>query len=301
MSIKRKIQIILLGGWLLIALTGLLGLVGMKGSNREIQSIYRKNLTIIQKLGRVMELMRNNRIQLLLALQHDPANPGVVSQHDHALAVHTDLVEKNIREIDGIMNEIDAAGLDRDERKLAADFETKRKLLVKDGLLPVREAILAGRFAQATSLTLTSLNPLFKPASEAAQAIYDFQSRDAVALYDEATQHYHHTIALIIGLAAAAIIGSGLVGLVVIRSVSGGAKALIEASDAMARGDLTRRINPTGRDEFSSIGGSFDNMAQALSSIVSRSLSVLMSRPRNVSQSELLSSFVATIDHPGNM
>jgi len=270
MTIKRKIQIILLGGWIFIALTGLTGLVGMKGSNREIESIYRKNLTIIQKTGRVMELMRNNRIQLLLALQHDPANPAIVSQHDHALTVHTDLVEKNINDISGIMKEIGAADLDQDERKLAEDLDTKRQLLVKEGLLPVREAILAGRFGEATSLTLTKINPLFKPASEAAQAIYDFESKDAGRMYDGASRHYQKTIALIIGLAVSAIIGSGLVGFVVIRSISGGAKTLIEASDEMAQGIFTRRINLAAKDELGAIAESFDKMAQSISSIVAK-------------------------------
>ena len=99
MTIKRKIQLILLGGWVFISLTGIFGLIGIRDSNNEIQAIYQENLTIIQKIGRVTELMRNNRIQLLLALQHDPANPEIVKQHDHELSIHTDLVLKNIEEI----------------------------------------------------------------------------------------------------------------------------------------------------------------------------------------------------------
>ncbi len=270
MTIKRKIQLILLGGWLFISLTGICGLVGMRASNNEIQTIYKENLSTIQKIGRVTELMRNNRIQLLLALQHDPANPEIMKLHDHELTVHTDLVTKNIEEISNIWKEVTSANLDTEEKKLADDFAVKRGSFVKEGLMPVREAILAGKFSEATELTLSKVNPLFKPADEAAKTIHDYESKDALAIYNRAMQNYHRTMGLIIGLVGIAIIGSGLVGLLVIRSVSGGAKVLIEASVAMAQGDLSRRIRLSSKDELGTIGASFDDMADSFSKALNK-------------------------------
>ena len=270
MTIKRKIQLILLGGWIFISLTGIIGLIGMRDSNREIQTIYQENLSIIQKISTVTELMRNNRIQLLLALQHDPANPDVVKQHDHELTVHTDLVMKNIEEISNIWKEVIAAQLDPEERKLAEDFAAKRGVFVKEGLLPVREAILAGKFQEATSLTITRVNPLFRPADDAARAIYAYEHKDASEVYARAAQHYHSTMGLVIFMVIAAIIGSGIVGLLVIRSVSRGTTALMNASAAMAHGDLTQRLRLPGTDELGTIGASFDTMAESLTDIVSK-------------------------------
>jgi methyl-accepting chemotaxis protein len=270
MTIKRKIQLILLGGWVFISLTGIFGLIGMRDSNNEIQTIYQENLSIIQKIGRVTELMRNNRIQLLLALQHDPANSEVVKMHDHELTVHTDLVIKNIEEISSLWKEVSSANLDPEERKLAEDFATKRGAFVKEGLMPVREAILAGKFSEATALTLTKINPLFKQADEAANVIYEFESKDALKIYNRAMQNYHKTVWLVVGLVIFAIIGSGVVGILVIRSVSAGSRALIEASGAMAEGDLTRRLRLSSRDELGTIGASFDDMADSFSQALNR-------------------------------
>jgi len=270
MTIKRKIQLILLGGWVFISLTGVFGLIGMRESNNEIQTIYKENLTIIQKIGRVTELMRNNRIQLLLALQHDPANPEVVKLHDHELNVHTDLVVNNIEEISSIWKEVTSANLDTEGRKLAEDFAIKRDTFVKEGLIPVREAILAGKFTEATAMTLTKVNPLFKPAGEAANVIHNYESKDALNIYNRAMQNYHKTIGLVVALVVFAIIGSGVVGLLVIRSVSGGARALIDASAAMAQGDLTRRIRLSSKDELGIIGESFDAMANSFSQALNR-------------------------------
>lgn len=270
MTIKRKIQLILLGGWIFISLTGVFGLIGMHDSNQEIQAIYQENLSIIEKISQVTELMRNNRIQLLLALQHDPSNSEIVKLHDHELAVHTDAVAKNIEEITTIWKEITSANLDPEERNLVEDFAAKRQSFVKDGLIPVREAILAGKYTEATALTLTKINPLFKPADEAAKLIYKYESKDAQDVYNRAVRHYRTTMRLVIGLVLFAIMGSGLVGLLVIRSVSRGTKALVDASDAMANGDLTRRINLSSRDELGAIGASFDTMADSFSSAMNK-------------------------------
>jgi len=268
MTIKRKIQLILLGGWIFISLTGIIGLYGMHNSNNEIRKIYRENLATLEKLGKVTELMRNNRIQLLLALQHDPANPEIVKQHDHELTVHTDLVMKNIEEISGIWKELSSAALDPEERKLAEDFAVKREAFVRDGILPVREAILAGKYSEATALTLSRINPLFKPADEAARSIYQYENRDAGEIYDAAMHNYQTDMWLVIALIAMAIVGSGVVGLLVIRSVAGGARILIDASGALAQGDLSRRTGLSGRDELGSIAASFDTMAESLSGII---------------------------------
>ncbi len=270
MTIKRKIQLILLGGWIFISLTGIIGLIGMQDSNNEIQTIYQKNLVIMQKIGRVTELMRNNRIQLLLALQHDPANSDVVKLHDHELTVHTDLVTKNIEEISTIWKDVISADLNSEERKLAEDFATKRETFIKEGLLPVREAILAGKFSEATAMTLTRINPLFKPADEAANAIHEYESKNTLNIYNRSIQNYHKTMGLVVALVVLAIFGSGVVGFLVISSVSKGTRALIDASGAMAQGDLTIRLRLSSNDELGTIGASFDVMADSFSLALNR-------------------------------
>lgn len=270
MTIKSKIQLILLGGWLFISLTGIFGIVGMHESNSNIKIIHQENLAIIQKIMRVTELMRNNRIQLLLALQHDPSNPGIMKLHDHELKVHTDLVNKNIEEISNIWKDVMSSKLDPEEHKLAENFAIKRESFVKEGLIPVRDAILKGNFVEATSLTLTKVNPLFKPADEAANAIHEYVTKDAQDIYMRAEKNYQKTMALVVGLVIAAIIGSGFVGILVIRSVSEGAKTLIDASGSMAQGDLTKRIRPSSKDELAVIAASFDAMADSFSQALNK-------------------------------
>ena len=96
MNIKTKILIILLVGCISVTIAGILGLVGMKSADDTIETLYKENLTNVTQISQIMGLMRDNRIQLLLALQHNPENPKIVNLHDHAKEQHLNVVEKNI-------------------------------------------------------------------------------------------------------------------------------------------------------------------------------------------------------------
>ena len=63
-SLKTKIMTILLVGCLSVLCAGVLGLVGMKKSNAEIEGIYKENMANVLKVSKIMELMRDNRIHI---------------------------------------------------------------------------------------------------------------------------------------------------------------------------------------------------------------------------------------------
>jgi len=265
LTIKSKIMIILLVGCLSVLAAGVLGLVGMKKSTTEVDNIYKENLTNVLHLSQVMSLMRDNRIQLLLALQHDPRNPDVVKMHDHGLTFHTDQVMKNIEEISVIWKEYTNGKRSAEEQRLADDFAEKRMKFVKEGLLPTREALLADKFDGAVTLTLSRINPLFKTANESVQKLFDNERDEAKKTYSGAISHYHTTLSLVIGAIIVSILVSVILGFMIIRSISSAASSLIRASDAMAHGDLSQRVRLASRDELGTIGESFDAMADSFS------------------------------------
>jgi len=269
-SIKSKIVIIMLAGCVSVIVAGTLGLVGMKSSNDQIETLYKQNLTNVTQLSQIMGLMRDNRIQLLLSLQHDPKNPDIVKLHDHALNFHTDQVMKNIEEISAIWKEYASSPMSAEEKRMADDFAEKRTHFVKEGLLPAREAILAGKFNESVSLTLTRINPLFKTANEAVIKLYENEKALAQKSHEEAILYYRSTMIWIIGAIAGAILVSLILGITIIRSIASSTSALIHASNAMANGDLTQRVRLKNRDELGTIGASFDTMAEAFSEALSK-------------------------------
>jgi methyl-accepting chemotaxis protein len=270
LNIKAKLIIILLIGILSAVIAGMLGLMGMKESNHDLDSMYKENVTNILRITKVTELMRQNRIQLLLALQHNPANEAIVKLHTHELTLHTDQVAKNIEEISRLWNEYMTGIMSAEEKKLAEDFAAKRMVFVKEGLIPVREAVLAGNYQEASELTIQKINPLFTPADEAAQAIFANESREAKETFEHADNYYHKTFWLVVTAIVVSILLSVGIGLLIIRSIAAGTGALITASSAMSQGDLTRRANLTSKDELGQIGVSFDAMAESVTRLIAK-------------------------------
>lgn len=265
LSIKSKIMIILLVGCLSVTIAGVLGLIGMKSADDSIEVLYKENLTNVTQLSQIIGLMRDNRIQLLLALQHNPENPGIVKLHDHATEQHLNSVEKNIEEITTIWKAYTSGTLSADEKRMADDFAEKREKFVKEGLLPVHDLILAGKYQEATERTIKGINPLFKAANEPAQKLYDNEKNQAKKAHEDATSRYHTTLLLVISAIVSSILISLVLGIMIIRSVSRASSSLIIASGAMAQGDLSQRVNFTTHDELGTIGASFDTMADSFS------------------------------------
>jgi len=269
LSIKTKILIILLVGCFSVGVAGVLGLAGMKGSNDKIESLYKENLTNITRFSQIMGLMRDNRVQLLLALQHNPAAPDIVKLHDHAMEQHLNTVMKNIEEIAAIWKEYTGDGtFSAEEKQMADDFAEKRGKFVKEGLLTVHDLILAGNYHEATQLTITKINPLFKTANEAAQKLYENEKVQGRKSYEDAVKQYHTTLALVVGAIIVSILVSLILGFMIIRSISSAAASLVDASNAMANGDLSRRVRLASRDELGAIGDSFDTMADSFSQAI---------------------------------
>ena len=269
-SIKTRIMIILLVGCLSVTIVGFLGLAGMKSADDEIDNMYKENMSSIIQINQIMNLMRDNRIQLLLSLQHNPAVPEVLKLHDHNMDFHISTVDKNIEEITAIWKEYSGRPASDEEKKMAEEFAEKRGKFVAEGLKPAREALLVGKFDEAVELTLKKTNPLFKAANESALKLLENEKVQAKKTHDEAVSHYHTTLTIVICAVVVSVLVSLILGFMIIRSISSAAGALISASDAMANGDLTQRVRLTSGDELGTIGNSFDAMADSFSRAIQK-------------------------------
>ena len=270
MSIKTKLFIMMVTGCVAVLLVSALGLFGIKHSNNDIQDIYAENMSNVLEISRIMELMRDNRIHLLLALQHNPKEPHIVKLHDHPTTFHSDIVKKNIEEISTIWTKYTGRPMDAEEKKLSDDFAAKRGVFVKEGLLSVMEAIHAGDFDKAAHLIVTRCNPTFKPADEAAKAIYALETEQAKATYKDATSAYRRTLIFIAIAVLASIAISAIIGFLVQKSIINAAGSLTRVSRAVAEGDLTQRVNLTSKDELGTVGAAVDSMTDTFAQIINR-------------------------------
>lgn len=124
----------------------IVGLAMVSRTNDVVRDIYERRTEPVRMVGRVTKLMADNRAQVLLGLQHDPAS-AFAKMHDHPISFHHDQVRKNIAEITAIWAEYDRLVEGDEHRKLASAYADARKKYVQDGLLAAIKAQEDGNFS----------------------------------------------------------------------------------------------------------------------------------------------------------
>ncbi|MBI5485481.1 MAG: Tar ligand binding domain-containing protein, partial [Deltaproteobacteria bacterium] len=158
MQIKTRIVVGVAFMSLLMIAIGAIGLVGFRENGRALEDVHSVNMKNIGLLNKIDGLMRANRIQMLLSLQHDPKNE-FSSMHEHPTSAHTDLAKKYIDEINQVWKEYAASITDKEGRDLADAFRKERDKYEKEGLEPAMKAVLADDFHQTYRITFDAINP----------------------------------------------------------------------------------------------------------------------------------------------
>jgi methyl-accepting chemotaxis protein len=245
-----------------------LGLTLAAQSNQAAQETYVASLKPIQNLAEVTHGMSENRGQIMLGLQHDPAGEAA-KLHDHPLSMHMDAIDKSSEELHAHMKAYLDIIDDPEEKKLADNVLAALDRYEKEGLMPAKEMLLAGKYADAQVTLLKKINPLYKAADAEAVKLEEF-------LDNEAVQRNQTSDAKFIASRNGMVIGIGIVVvLAVLMSLwlaNGIAKALNQAVDAanrLAEGDLTVNVESDSKDETGRLLGALRDMIGKLTQIIS--------------------------------
>ncbi|MDP2783458.1 MAG: methyl-accepting chemotaxis protein [Sulfurimicrobium sp.] len=229
---------------------------------------YEEELLPTVQLVKIGERMVDNRVQLLLALQHDPANPNS-KLHDHPITKHTDKLGRNIEEISQMWAQFTANKLSPEGLQLAERYASERKKMLQTGFLPTREAVLAGKFDEATRLTLQAVNPAFDTANGTRSELFQLLVDAAKEGNETAKRRY----ALVRNLTIGGIAGGILFALAVaFYIISGIARSISELRSTMVSmqqdNDLTRRATVYGSDEIAQAAQAFNALASNFQEII---------------------------------
>lgn len=266
-TIKARIVFIVTFFSIMLIAFGILGLSGMKDASSTSRHLYEENMESVRILSKITGIMRDNRVQLLLAIQHDPGNVNS-SLHDHPLSIHIEAVAKNINEIDALWKQYEKLPKSDEVRKLTVEFNAARVAFEQEGLTPVRDALHAGKYDDGTRLTLQKINPLFKPADAAITKLIDREFSAARSAHDLDEKNYaFNRIVLIVGLAFSVALG-GVLSLFILKSLRRSSEELASVAAAVSAGDLTRRATGLSNDELGDIGGSFNETADSFARVI---------------------------------
>jgi len=233
--IMAFMALIMLGG-------GGIGLSGIVMSNQALETTYRDRLEPSNMINRIMLLMNENRSQVMLAIQHNPENP-FSKMHDHPTSLHTDSIIKNRDEITAIVEEYNRRNLTPEERVLAERYAAARKQYVTEGLMVAREAILAGEFDRANEVLLKKINPLYKAAAAASDALLKQTMATAKAEYESTITRYELIRNLAIGGTVIGLLLAAIAAMLLVRAIIHPLRQANKIFDRIAQGDLHSEID----------------------------------------------------------
>jgi len=260
-SIKMLLAIVLGGMALMMAGGGAVGIGGIAVTNASLEATYRDRLEPAVMLGRITRLMNENRAQVMLSLQHDPAS-AFSKLHDHPLSRHVELMGKNRDEISALWKDYTARNLVPEERALAEQYAAARTRYVTEGLQAATEAATSGDFHKTNEILLSKVNPLYAEASGIADALLGVTLRTAHEEYEHSLARYEIVRALAVGGTVLGVLLALLAGAFLVRSICHPLQQMADQFDHIAQGKLNNAIAERPADEANEIGHCLNALAR---------------------------------------
>ncbi len=236
---------------LILALMLLVGVIGLRSigeSNHSLEVLYQDKQLPSNLANKMMFLLADNRAQVMLALQHDPANPST-KLHDHPLDLHIENTLKNRQEINATLDELKKHALNEQEQALFAKFSATRERYSSEGINVARRLLQEGKHQEANELLLLKINPLYAEMKRDGEALISELSHSAAETHQAAEARYATIRNLTIGSLLGALLLGGIGGWLLIRSITRPLHRAIGHFERISEGKLTDEIDIEGRDE----------------------------------------------------
>jgi methyl-accepting chemotaxis protein len=270
LSIGKRIFILMLAGGVLLLLVAGVAWRNQDSAVGALKSVYEDRTVPLYDLARVGELLGENTLELMLAIQHDPGGQ-LAAAHDHPVAVHQEKFAKRRAEITALWEKYMATYLTEEEKRLASDFAAKRKVWVETaaGLL---ERIGTGDYSPELIRELLVARTQHSEAAMAAlERLLSYQAQVARETYEEKLAAHTSGTILFILIIVGGLAGAGGFAWMLARAITVPINASVDIAEAIAGGDLTRPVPPGGTDEAGRLLAAFARMQDGLRTMVSAS------------------------------
>lgn len=265
---QRLLASFVLSAIFMLALA-LIGIQGKRMSNEALHTVNQDRLVPTGQIAQMFQLMTADRVLALTALQYDPRNP-LTSMQSEPLSALLPEVQRNIAELDGVIREYLSSYLTDEERRIVERVTRERESFVRQGLLPVFDAVQQGQFEQAARVYQDQLEPAYERYRNELNNLWQLQVDVAEEEYQKAQADFEKSLWLLVSLLILALLCSALISLAVVSSIVRAAHSLENASQSMADGDLLVEVDYQGRDEMASITQAFNRMRLRMHEMISQ-------------------------------
>ncbi len=260
-NLKISTRLFVLIGLMAAMLIGIgaVGLLGISKANDSFKTAYEDRLVPLDQLTDIRALMQTNQLALLTA---------TLTPMPEVIQKNTALVEANMLTINKTWEAYMATYLTTEETRLTKLFAAARTQFVTQGIQPAIAALRANNGPEAQRLVTDKMQPLWLPVEDTLQQLVDLQNTVAKAEYDAAVARFHTTrIVSLVAIVTGVLIAS-LFGMTLVRGISGSLKQAHNVARAVARGDLSQRIQVDGQDELAQVLNELSTMQGSLMQVV---------------------------------
>ena len=258
-KISTRLSILLGVLSLLLVAIGGIGLFGISASNDALKKVYEDRTVPMGQLAEIQNLLLRNRLAIASSL---------VTPSPQEIAKNTTEIEANKGVITQAWDRYMATTLTPEESKVANAFSASRTKFFQEGLDPAVEALRANDMEDAKEIMREKIVPLYAPVREAISALMTLQIDEAKAEYNVAMARYNTVRIVFITAIVAGVLFAFIFGMSLVRGISRSLAQAIDASNAVAQGDLTHTIHVSGKDEVSQLMVSLSAMKSSLVNIV---------------------------------
>jgi len=259
LKIRTKLTVFIVFAALMLVVTGGIGIVGITASKNALLSVYNDHLLGINQLNEMRNRQMQIRIQLLASRQETDL---------FEITDGMDKVRSHMFNIENLITEYKARLRNAQQMKLLDEFVAARVNFGMSGVLPMIDLLQKSAFSEADVLRKQTLEPAYDKASQAIDALIQYQVEQAKNEYDRVSLLTNFIYALSIGAVIAGLVLSVLIGLLIARSVSHGVTVLGQAAARLAKGDLTARAELNSKDELGDVANAFNQMAGNFASLI---------------------------------
>jgi methyl-accepting chemotaxis protein len=263
LRIGSRLGLAFAGVLALMTVVAVVGLVGITRVNAGLRTVYEDRTVPLAQLGELTRLVVRNRVLVMDMMAH-PAAANVEKRNTELVA--------NVEKGKGLLAKYLATSLTPEEKKASEEFVAARTEYITEGLLPTRDAVVAGKPEDAERLYKTKISPLAPAVEKAAAKLVELQVSEAAAEFNRASATTSMVLSVSLGVTLLGLVLGGLLAWAITRSITGPVAQAVKVAETVAAGDLSARIDTRGGDEIAQLLTALMKMTDNLTGIVAQVL-----------------------------
>ena len=252
-----------LGFAIVLALCLVVAGAGMRGISvigAELRTMYEDRTVPIEELSSINRLLLRNRI-LVMDMMAFPTEANIAKRDKELKA--------NVAQIDSMWASFIKNDLSADVRGHAEALIDLRKAYVTQGVIPIRDAMVAGKAEDAAKIYQDVLSPVAAQVADALGQLIAEQVVEGREAHGRSEATARSLLgALIAATGLALLLGAGLAWSIT-RSITKPLAEAVHVTQIVARGDLTSKLGEIPRDETGQLLAALQDMIDNLVKVVS--------------------------------